>query len=55
MAIIETTWRPTVSSVEKKNTKYGLSYALIDIWRIVDECKDEEAKKKMLDILLRVL
>lgn len=55
MAIIETTWKPTANSVEKKNTKYGLSSALIDIWRIVDECKDAETKKKLLDVLLRVL
>lgn len=53
--ILEITYVPAVSKVEKKNTKYGLALAIMQIWRAVEGCKDEETKAKIMDILLPVL
>lgn len=55
MSIIEATWTPSVQSVEKKNTKYDLSTAIIRVYRMLDECKDEEFKKRLWEALSYVL
>lgn len=55
MSVVETRWRPTTSSVEKKNTKYALASAIIEVWGMAEEIGDEKVKNRLLSILLRVL
>lgn len=57
MSISETHWTPTNTSVEKKNTKYQLARAIIDIWNEVSEIEPEDdyLKNKLVKILLAVL
>lgn len=40
MSITETTYRPSAAKVEKKNSKYELSRALIDIHHAICDLKD---------------
>lgn len=55
MSITETFYRPTIAKVEKKNTKYVLASCIIDINKIVDKIDNEDVKKDIIKILLRVL
>lgn len=55
MTIIETTWTPSTRSVSKKNTKDRLAWVIMDIWRDIQDCKDETTKKKVIEHLLGVL
>ena len=55
MSIIETTWTPTTSSVEKKNRKWELASAIMDVWREAEKIEDAKLKQKIMSILLRVL
>ncbi len=55
MGFIETTWKPTRASVEKKNTKYDLASTIMEVWKVTDEIRDEDLKNRLTKILLRVL
>ena len=55
MSIVEMTWRPTIESVGRKNTKYQLILALLQVWDALDGCTDKQTEKKINEILLRVL
>lgn len=55
MTIIETTWTPTPKSVSNKNTKDRLVWVILDIWKDVQDCKDEATKKKVIEHLIGVL
>lgn len=55
MIINEVTYTPTTHSVERKNTKYFLAHAVVEVWREIQDCKDEEAKDRIIKILLSVL
>lgn len=55
MSKIEITYTPTTGSVERKNNKFMMAQVLIQIWRDVQDCKDEETKDKIIKQLLLVL
>lgn len=55
MSIIESSWTPSISRTEKKNTKFMLAQAIITVWREIQACKDEETKDKIIKALLMVL
>lgn len=55
MSVMEVTYRPTSSSVARKNTKWELASALLFVWEAVQDCKDEETKRKIIERLLSVL
>jgi hypothetical protein len=55
MSIYETYWHPTTASVEKKNRKWELASAIMDIRKEVENITDEKVKQRIIEILLRVL
>lgn len=55
MTITQTTWTPTPNSIAKKNTKDRLAWVILDIYRDIQSCKDEETKNKIIKHLLGVL
>ncbi len=46
MSITETTYRPTTASVEKKNSKYELSRALLQVFEAICELEESEKETK---------
>ena len=55
MSVTETTYIPNRETVMKKNQKWYLASALLEVWHEIHNCKDKETKEKIIKVLLHVL